>query len=194
MNADASKRSTKITINPADGTVNGNHNIIVTWTPKYGSAFSYTALTFKVDCKVTSFTKPAAPVNGAGGFDFAYTVFEAPLSIDISTLTYVQVPACGYTFTSVYTWSSLPASIVEAPANSGKLIVSSSNLAHVATSNLYWTNVITIPTNGPDSNVAFNVNQVSDRIAFDVVVSDPCAVSTANAVIFHDSFPAVITS
>lgn len=90
----------------------GTHSILATWTPTNGSAKTlYTALTFKVECKVTSFTKPTAPVNGAGGFDLAYTVFETPLTIDVSTLAYVQAPACGYTFTSVYGWSTLPSYI-----------------------------------------------------------------------------------
>jgi hypothetical protein len=97
-------------------------------------------------------------------------VFEAPLTIDVTSLAYVQAPACGYTFTSVYAWSTLPAYIVEAPSGSGKIIVSSSNLSHVGTANLYYTNTITIASNGPASNSAFAINQVADRIAFDVVV------------------------
>ena len=89
VNADNSSRDTKITITPPDGTVNGNHNIKVTWTPTYGSAYTYIALTFKVDCQVTSFTKPSAPVDGQNGFDLSYVIFETPLTIDVSTLAYV---------------------------------------------------------------------------------------------------------
>ena len=64
INSDNSQRQTKITINPANGQVIGTHSIIAVWTPKFGSAYTYTALTFSVNCEVTSFTKPSAPVHG----------------------------------------------------------------------------------------------------------------------------------
>ena len=90
MNTDNTQRQTKITINPADGQVIGTHSIIAVFTPKFGSAYTYTALTFAVNCEVTSFTKPSAPVHGQNNFDLQYVVFEAPLTIDVSTLAYVQ--------------------------------------------------------------------------------------------------------
>ena len=121
-------------------------------------------------------------------------MFEAPLTIDVSTLAYVQSPACGYTFTSAYSWSTLPSYIVEAPSGSGKIIVSSSNLSHKGTAALYFTNVITIASNGPKTNTQFSLNQVSDRISFNVAIQDPCSGSTANAVVFHNANSQVITA
>lgn len=62
------------------------------------------------------------------------------------------------------------------------------------TASIYFTNVITIASNGPNSNEQFSINQASDQIAFDVTVSDPCSASNAEAVVFHDNTASVITS
>ena len=96
-----------VAINPPDGTVVGNHSIIAVFNPTNGADKTFTALTFSVTCEVTSWTVPSAPADGVNGFDLSAVVFDAPLSIDVSTLAYVQSPVCGYAFTSTYTWSGL---------------------------------------------------------------------------------------
>lgn len=121
-------------------------------------------------------------------------VYAIPLEVDVTGLTYTQAPACGYTYSSVYTWNNLPASVSEAPANSGKLIVSTSNLAHVATTAINFVNVITIVANGPASNTVFSVNTAPDQVAFNIVVTDPCTGTSASPVVFHDGSANVITA
>ena len=124
--SDASSITQTVSINPADGTVIGTHHLIATFNPTNGLDKTYQAMTFTVTCEVTSWTAPSAPTSPT--FDLSYAVFETPLTIDISTLTYTQSPACGYTYTNNYSWSTLPAYISEAPAGSGSIVVSSSNL------------------------------------------------------------------
>lgn len=77
----------------------------VTFTPTEGSTNpTYTAVTITVTCEVTGFT-----VGNAGTTSIAYNVFEPLKIIDASVLTYTQTPACGYTYTSSYTYT-IPAS------------------------------------------------------------------------------------
>ena len=96
-NADSTKRQINIIITPTDGTQKGTHSIIATWTPKYGSPITYTALTFTVGCEVTSFT-----VSGAPGSNPTYNIFEQRKIISLTGVTYTQVPACGYTFSNTF--------------------------------------------------------------------------------------------
>lgn len=158
------------------------------WTPLYGSAKTYTALTFTVNCQVASFTKPVSAPSTQ-----TYVVYDKPLAIDVTNLVYTQSPACGYTYESVYTWNNLPASVSEAPQYSGKLLVSTSNLDHVATTSVNFVNVIKVPNNGPATDSVFNVNTASDEVSFNIVVNDPCSGTDASAVVFHDTNALVIT-
>ena len=130
--------SQTVSINPPDGTVVGSHSLIAVFNPTNGNDYTFTALTFTVTCEVTSWTKPSAPASPA--YDLSYAVFETPLQIDVAPLTYVQSPACGYAYTSTYSWGNLPTFISEAPAGSGNIVVSSSNLDHVGTNTIYFTN------------------------------------------------------
>jgi len=171
----------------------GTHNLIVVFNPTYGSDKTYTALTFTVTCEVTSWTIPSAPTSG-GGFDLSYVVFETPLPIDISPLAYVQSPVCGYTFTSTYTWTNLPSFVSEAPAGSGNIIVSSAKLTDVSSTSVYFTNSITIASNGPAGSSTFNLNAANERVTFSIEVTDPCSASTAATVVFKDSGDSVVTS
>ena len=86
-----------IAITVADGTVKGTHSIIAVFNPLYGSDKTFTALTFTVGCEISSFT-----VSGEPGSNPAYDVFAARSIISLTGVTYTQVPACGYTFTSAY--------------------------------------------------------------------------------------------
>jgi hypothetical protein len=72
--------------------------LIVTWTPQYGSAFTYTGLTFAVGCQITSFA-----VAGAPGSNPTYTIFNQKKVISLTGVTYTQAPACGYTFANAFT-------------------------------------------------------------------------------------------
>ena len=181
-----------VSINPPDGTVVGTHSLIAVFNPTNGSDKTFTALTFTVTCEVTSWTVPSAPTTG-GGFDLSYAVFETPLTIDVSTLSYVQSPACGYAFTSTYSWNGLTSYMTEAPTGSGAIIVSTSNLSNVSTTSVYFTNSIAIASNGPAGSSTFNLNASNQQVSFDIAVTDPCAASTANTVVFKDGSGNTIT-
>jgi hypothetical protein len=137
-----------VSINPPNGTVIGTHNLVAVFNPTYGLDITFTALTFTVTCQVTSWSKPSAP-SIANGFTLTTAVFAAPLPINVATLGYVQIPDCGYAFTSTYSWNGLPSFVTEAPTGSGTIIVSSSNLNNVNTYSVFFTNSITINSNGP---------------------------------------------
>ena len=84
--------------------------------------------------------------------------------------------------------------MTESPAGSGNIIVSSSFLTHVATHSVYFTNSIVIASNGPAGSETFNLNSGAQQVAFDVTVTDPCAASTMNAVVFKDSGASTVTA
>jgi hypothetical protein len=146
-----------VAINPPNGTVIGTHNLIAVFNPTYGLDKTFTALTFTVTCQVTSWSNPAAP-SAANGFTLTSAVFATPLLINVATLGYVQIPACGYAFTSTYSWNGLPSFVSEAPTGSGTIIMSSSNLSDVNNYPVYFTNSITISSNGPAGSSTFNLN------------------------------------
>ena len=52
-----------------------------------------------VTCTVASFTPPSAPTPGP-----SYDIFNPALTVKVEG-SYEQVPACGYTFTSVYAYT-----------------------------------------------------------------------------------------
>lgn len=108
-----------IDIDPPDGTVTGTYTIVATFNPDNGADYVYSSLTFTVECEVTSFTDPSAPATQA------YTIFNAASTYAIPDSPYTQVPACGYTYTTVYTWADLPASefISEPIAGSGEIFI-----------------------------------------------------------------------
>lgn len=90
-----------ITISPPDGTVIGTHTLFATFISTYGADPTYTAFVFTVTCQVTSFAVPSDPSN------VSYTLFTASHEIDLTSLVYVQTPACGYAYTSSLTWTGL---------------------------------------------------------------------------------------
>ena len=79
--------------------MNGQHTLFATFTPDNGNAVTYTAVTFTVTCTITDYTLPSAPADNVGGFDLSYIVFDGPLNIDMSTLTWTEVPTCNYAAT-----------------------------------------------------------------------------------------------
>ena len=149
-----------------------------------GNQKIYNALTFEVTCTITSFTAPSAPTSPP--FTLAYTVFEPAISIDVSTLVYVQDPPCGYAYSSTYTWVNLPANgfIQEPVAGSGDLFVVSENSGDAGTHTPGFTNVIDLASNGPAGSLQFSV---ATQVDFSIVVTDPCLVVTLDAVVMQDA-------
>ena len=59
---------------------------------------------------------------------------------------------------------------------------------------VYFTNSIAIASNGPAGASTFNLNANNEQVSFNIAVTDPCAATTANAVVFKDGSANVITS
>jgi hypothetical protein len=146
-NADNSQRQTQIGITPADGTVKGTHSLIVTFTPVNGSAYSYTALTFAVGCKITSWT-----VAGQPGSNLTYNIFSSKKILSLTGVTYTQSPACGYTFTNNFSSSTIPSGNAASIISIGTVVVPSFEIytttkAHEANYSLVLKNTITVGAN-----------------------------------------------
>jgi hypothetical protein len=86
------------------------HTLFATYTSDNGPDLTYTALKITVACTLTSYTMPSAPSEPT--FDLSYIVFDAPLTIDLSTLAYTENPTCYYTTTSAITWTGLASFMV----------------------------------------------------------------------------------
>lgn len=85
--------------------------------------------------------------------------------------------------------------MVELPAGSGNLVVGSKKLTEVGTHSVYFTNAVTIASNGPAGSSTFNLNAGAEQVSFSIAITDPCSGSTANSVVFKDSSTAAtITS
>lgn len=172
-------KTQSIDINPPDGTASGTYTIVATFNPTNGADYVYNALTFTVECEVTSFTDPSPPSTQA------YTIFEIPTTYAIPDSPYTQVPACGYTYTTVYTWAGMPASgfINEPIAGSGEIFVSSADTNDAGTHSISYTAVVTLDSNGPGTTLIFTQ---STPIGFDVVATDPCGASTMDTITIED--------
>ena len=98
---------------------------------------------------VTSFTKPSAPTGAA----LLHDIKGSPLTFDF-TNSWVQDPACGYTYTSSFTWTGASESFMTQTA--GELIVQSYDSS--LSSNTYDITVkndITVAPNGPNASDTF---------------------------------------
>jgi hypothetical protein len=91
--------STDLVFAPTDPALVGTYQIAGTYTPTHGTAAEYQVVTLTVSCEVTSMTVPANPTTG-----LTHYIKGSPLVFDYST-AWVQSPACGYTFTSSFTWT-----------------------------------------------------------------------------------------
>ncbi len=77
----------------------GTYIITVTYTPNNGSPLTdLTVINLTVQCLVASFTKPADPDN------IEYTIYNDEVEFEMTSLEYVQAPACGYPHTILFTW------------------------------------------------------------------------------------------
>lgn len=102
------------------------YKVYGTYTSTSGTPAEFQILIVRIDCVVTSFTKPTAPTGTA----LEYILWNVPKIYDY-TLDWVQVPACGYTVTETFNWTGDNTYIV---ADGGRITVSSNKLAAVGTS------------------------------------------------------------
>ena len=158
------------------------------WTPTYGSAITFTALTFSVGCEITSFT-----VAGAPGSNPTYSVFSSRAIIPLTSVTYTQVPACGYTFTNSF-GHTIPAGTATSIIFAGTTVVPSFEIytttpAHAANYAVSLTNTITVGSGqGQGATTSFTPSNVDITIE----VSDPCPASTISSITFSPNAISVV--
>lgn len=114
------------------------------YTPTAGSSNpTYTAVTITISCEITSWT-----ISGAGSTSIAYSVFSPQTLINGSGLTFTQVPACGYTFTSSWAYT-IPSGNAQSFVSQGTIVTPSFNVytANTAFAGIYtltFANTITV--------------------------------------------------
>jgi hypothetical protein len=89
----------ELTVDPASGSVMADnpYNIKIAWTPDKGSNVpSYTAVEITVTCEITSFEVSDLPA------DVTYSIWDDKQVVDLTGVTYTQVPSCEYTYTLDY--------------------------------------------------------------------------------------------
>ena len=151
---------TVLSIAPTDGSVKSSNDwvVAVVYTPTAGSNNpAYTAVTITVTCEITSWT-----VGGAGTTSISYNVFDNAKIIDGSTLTFTQSPACGYTYTSAWTYT-IPSGDATSIVSQGTYITPSFNVYSTDTSKLgtftlELSNTITVDSGQGQSTTSFSGN------------------------------------
>jgi hypothetical protein len=169
-----------LTIAPPNGGVNGQHTLFATFTPDNGSAITYTVMTFTVTCTLTDYTMPSAPVDNAGGFDLSYIVFDGPLSIDMASLTWTEVPTCSYAATQAITWTGLQSSFMTQNTVNPSLITISTSDKTKATNSPYtvtYKRQMTVTASGQTGTTVFR-GASGDVLTFQITVTDPCVTAT----------------
>jgi hypothetical protein len=182
----ASDNNQAIQIKPTAASHIGTHKIKVVFDSTYGPNPNYQALTITVTCVVTSITQPAAPTT-----NLSYTVYDKSNSHhSFTTSQYTQTPPCGYTMTSVFTWTGVSASPALTNVD-GALTIYTTKKAEKGTYPLKLQNVVTIASNG-GSSTTFTPATDAERVVFTVTVVDPCDAATITALTFTPSTIAVV--
>ena len=168
-----------------------SHTLFATFSSTHGADPFYTAFIFTVTCEVTSFTNPSDPSN------VSYTLFTSSLEVDLTSLVYVQSPACGYAYTSSLTWTGLETFITTSTdyiVDVYSQAISTAGTSASSPSQTYaltLSNDITIASNGPGgSNVAF---PASGTIGFSVTITNPCYTTTIPTLTFNPSSLLTVT-
>ena len=152
--------------------------MFATFTTDNGPDHTYTAITFTVTCTLTSYTEPTTPAEGV--FDLSYIVYDAPLTIDLSTLAWTENPTCGYDITTAFTWTGIESSFMTQDANNLSLITLQSSDKTKADNSPYtmtFQRAITVTSAGQVGTTAF-LNGGSDVLTFQISVTDPCVAAT----------------
>ena len=174
--ADYDATSPMVNINPTYAHI-GPHVLTVTWTPTWGAASTYSAITLTIECEITSFTAPSQA-------DITYTIYEPQVSADISALAYVQTPACGYAYTRDYTWANVAVPVSIDTANDGKVDIASIKPSELGTHALSLSTVLTVSNGNNGGTDTFAMNAGADLVAFEVTVINPCTSTTIEDITF----------
>ena len=168
--------SQTLTVAPTSVSDVGTTTLKGTYSPTYGTSAQFTVATLTIECIVSSFTRPSNPSTG-----LTYNLWSDSISFDF-TQDWVQSPACGHTFTDSFTWSGLNSYIVQDSNISGRINVSSSKLAAVASYTVSVQNTVTIANNGSSGSTTFNPTDSSDKVEFTIVIANPCKTATVNTI------------
>ena len=141
----------------------------------------YTALSFTITCEVTGFTASNTPSSS-----FAYSIFSGTQVFSLNAVTYVQSPACGYTFTNTF-GHTITGTVAQSIISAGTTLtpsfqIKSTTPSHEASYTVKLTNSITIGANqGQGSTTTFTPADVTVTI----VVTDPCKTTTLTPITFN---------
>lgn len=132
---------------------------------------------------MTSFALPSNPAN------VSYTLFTTSEEIDLTSLVYVQTPACGYAYTSSLTWTGLETFITS--TTDFIVDVYSQSISHAGASadspstvySLTLENNISIASNGPGGSESFASG--GNTIGFSVTITNPCYSTTIPTLVFN---------
>jgi hypothetical protein len=179
-----------LTILAPDGSVKASNpwTIKIIYTPTEGSNTpTYDAVAITVDCEVTSFTVSNTPANQA------YTIWDALKVVNLQGVTFTQVPACEYTFTSTYVFTTTDS---VSYINAGTAIVPSIEVytqsgADASTQTVTMATTITIDGSQGQSTLSLSGNSDVPDVTFDVVLTNPCIAAAIDAIVFSPSSIAI---
>ena len=158
----------------------GEYKVYATFTSTSGTPAEFLIVDLKIDCVVTSFTKPNNPTTG-----LTYKLFYPPLAFDFNQ-DWVQVPACGHVFTDSFTWTGLNTYIVQDTSSLGRITVDTAATAAVGTHAVELTNTATVTRNSAflgGSSAAFAPANALDKVSFTITIEDPCRTTTVNDIV-----------
>jgi hypothetical protein len=175
-----------LTILAPDGSVKASNpwTIKIVYTPTEGSNTpTYDAVAITIDCEITSFTTSNTPANQA------YTIWDALKVVNLSGVTYTQVPACGYAFTSTYVFTTTGS---VSYINAGTAIVPSVEVYSLAGSDASTQTVtmaatITVGGSQGQSTLSLSGNSDVPDVTFDVVLTNPCITASIDNISFATS-------
>ena len=169
----------KIYIDPTAAEI-GTHELVVTWTPTHGAASQYTALTLTIECEITSWAAPTLA-------DIAYIVYDAQVSADVSALSYVQTPACGYDYTRAYTWTGVTDPLALEPGNDGRVNIASIKPSQAGTYPLSAAVELTVTNGNNGGTDTFNMDTGADLVELTVTITNPCETTSIEDITFTTS-------
>lgn len=127
----------------------------------------------------------------------SHTLFTASTEVDLTSLVYVQTPACGYAYTSTLTWTGLETFITSTTDfivdvySQAISVGGASSGSPSQTYSLTLENVIAIASNGPAGASSFASG--GSTIGFDVVITNPCYTTTIPNLTFNPSALMIVT-
>ena len=182
----ANDNNQNLVIKPTGASHIGTHKIKVVFGSTHGPNPNYQALTITVTCQVVSITQPANPTQ-----NLSYNVYDpSNTKHQWTSADYTQVPPCGYTLSSSFTWTGVDASAA-LTSTDGALTIYTTRKTNAGSFPLKLSNTVTIASNGPAGSTTITPSGDNEKIVFTVTVVDPCITATINDLTFTPSTLAV---